>query len=67
MKMDKWEEAKLAFDDIRPENTHYSRVMGLMKAGEALKKKAEKWDRFIKGIANIIDRDDLVNLEYGPE
>lgn len=67
MKMDKWEEMKWAFKDIQTENSHYSRVMGLIKAGDALKEKAQKWDKFIESLTGVVDRDDLVNLEFGPE
>lgn len=31
------------------------------------KAKAAKWDKLIKSLEDILDRDDRVNLEYGPE
>ena len=32
------------------------------------REKAEKWDKLIEALSEgIIDKDDLVNLEYGPE
>jgi len=39
----------------------------LYKLLEPALKKAGKWDKFVAGMADIFDKDDLVNLEYGEE